>query len=226
MREAGGRCELDFARDGAKLFRQALNADETSRIRALSTDGIGSRLLGDDLEDAIRPATEIAALLTGGTAKPVRAVLFDKTAEKNWHLGWHQDRTIAVKARVEAEGFDPWTIKQDILHVAPPMDVLERMVTLRIHLDPCDEGNAPLKIALGSHKLRRVAAGDASAHAAEHPVFVCLAEAGDVWAYATPILHASDRAAKPARRRVLQVDYAAFDLPQGLEWLGVKGCLS
>jgi hypothetical protein len=226
LSEADGRCELDFARDGAKIFRQALNAQDTSRIRALSTDGVGTRLLGDDLEDAIRPVTEIAARLAGSTAKPVRAVLFDKTAEKNWHLGWHQDRTIAVKARVEIEGFDPWTTKQGILHVAPPMDVLKRMVTVRIHLDPCDEGNAPLKIALGSHKLGRVAAEDASAHAAKHPVFVCLAEAGDVWAYATPILHASDRAAKPARRRVLQVDYAAFDLPQGLEWLGVKGCLS
>jgi hypothetical protein len=37
---------------------------------------------------------------------------------------------------------------------------------------------------------------------------------------ATPILHASDLAQAPARRRVLQVDYAASDLPAGLEWFG------
>jgi hypothetical protein len=35
------------------------------------------------------------------------------------------------------------------------------------------------------------------------------------------ILHASEAARRPARRRVLQVDYAARDLPGALEWLGV-----
>ncbi|WP_367280013.1 hypothetical protein [Sphingomonas sp. LHG3406-1] len=49
----------------------------------------------------------------------------------------------------------------------------------------------------------------------------CLAEAGDLWLYATPILHASEVASTPTRRRVLQVDFAAEDLPGGLCWLGV-----
>lgn len=45
-----------------------------------------------------------------------------------------------------------------------------------------------------------------------------LAEAGDVWACATPILHASERAASPVRRRVLQLLYSAEALPGGLAW--------
>ena len=49
----------------------------------------------------------------------------------------------------------------------------------------------------------------------------CLADAGDVWLYATPILHASNTAALPSRRRVLQVDYSSHQLPDGLDWLGV-----
>ena len=49
----------------------------------------------------------------------------------------------------------------------------------------------------------------------------CVAEAGDVWLYATPILHASEASHRPGHRRVLQVDYAAEELPGGLEWLGV-----
>lgn len=48
---------------------------------------------------------------------------------------------------------------------------------------------------------------------------LCLAEPGDIWAYRTPILHASDRAAGGPRRRVLQIDYA---VPAGLEWRGLK----
>jgi hypothetical protein len=49
----------------------------------------------------------------------------------------------------------------------------------------------------------------------------CLAEAGDAWLYATPILHASDAAVEPKHRRVLQVDYAVGQLPSGLQWLGI-----
>jgi hypothetical protein len=48
-------------------------------------------------------------------------------------------------------------------------------------------------------------------------------EAGEVWLCSTPILHASEAATAPRARarRVLQIDYAAEDLPSGLEWLGV-----
>ena len=48
-----------------------------------------------------------------------------------------------------------------------------------------------------------------------------LAFARDVWLYATPILHASEAAARPLRRRVLQIDFSADALPAPLRWLGV-----
>jgi len=50
---------------------------------------------------------------------------------------------------------------------------------------------------------------------------VCLADAGDIWLYAKPMVHVSDAARRPAHRRVLQVDFAAGDLPGGLTWIGV-----
>jgi post-segregation antitoxin (ccd killing protein) len=152
----------------------------------------------------------------------VRAVLFDKTAEENWALGWHQDRTIVVRERREVPGFGPWSTKQGLLHVAPPIAILEGMATFRIHIDRCGSDNAPLKVASGSHRIGYVAAGDAGTRAAEFPLLICNAEAGDVWAYSTPILHASDRAEVASHRRVLQVDYSAVDLPSGLEWAGVE----
>jgi hypothetical protein len=57
--------------------------------------------------------------------------------------------------------------------------------------------------------------------AARLEVFSCEADAGDVWLYAAPIVHASARALRPRRRRVLQLMYSAERLPNGLEWLGV-----
>ncbi|HWW12340.1 MAG TPA: phytanoyl-CoA dioxygenase, partial [Brevundimonas sp.] len=86
--------------------------------------------------------------------------------------------------------------------------------------DAVDAQNAPLRIALGSHRLGRVAASDADRRAEAMPQSLCLAEAGDIWTYRTPILHASAPSARAGRRRVLQVDYADFDLPGGLEWSG------
>jgi len=65
----------------------------------------------------------------------VRAILFDKNAKTNWSLAWHQDRTICVKQRIEVDGYGPWTTKGRMQHVAPPFDLLARMLTLRVHLD-------------------------------------------------------------------------------------------
>ena len=118
-------------------------------------------------------------------------------------------------------GFGPWSIKAGIHHVAPPIALLERMVTLRVHLDDVPATNAPLLIAPGSHRRGRVPESSVAQVVAECGVTACLAEAGDVWAYATLILHASDAASSPEHRRVLQVDFSADDLPGGLEWLGI-----
>ena len=219
----------DFARDGAAHFPSVLSTDDLDALRDLAGQAVGARpgtrLRGSDiLTEVLSTTGSVGALttrLTSPAARPVRAVMFDKTPEANWAVAWHQDRTLPVAKRVEVEGFGPWSTKDGLLHVAPPFEILARMVTLRIHLDPVDTANAPLRAALGSHRLGRVPAEDAAGRAAEHPVIVCLAEAADVWAYATPILHASDRAEPPRRRRVLQVDYADFDLPGGLDWVGL-----
>ena len=157
------------------------------------------------------------ARVIGPTARPVRAIAFDKHKATNWALGWHQDRTICVQDRVETPGFGPWTIKQGIHHVQPPPALLRRMVTVRIHIDAVANNNAPLKIALGSHLIGRVDEADVQSHVER--CSVCLAGAGDVWIYATLILHASDRSTAKGRRRVLQLDYAADELPGDLEWL-------
>jgi hypothetical protein len=36
---------------------------------------------------------------------PVRAILFDKITSANWTVPWHQDRSIAVRKRIDVPGF-------------------------------------------------------------------------------------------------------------------------
>ena len=215
-----------FERDGACRFEQQLTPDQIEALRTLADERIGdrpgARLDGEGrltaLLAASGPVGGVAACLTSSSARAVRAVLFDKTADANWIVAWHQDRTIPVAERREVEGFGPWSTKDGVLHVAPPFDVLARMVTLRVHLDAVNDANAPLRIAPRSHRLGRISADQAERVAASGLQRACHAEAGDIWAYRTPILHASDRSTTPTRRRVLQVDYADFDLPGGLAW--------
>lgn len=119
-------------------------------------------------------------------------------------------------------GYGSWTVKQGLVHVAPPFELLSKMLTIRVHLDPVDDANAPLLIAIGSHRLGLINEDEVSAAVERSTLVSCLADAGDVWVYSTPILHASDRAAPGRRRRVLQIDYSADALPSPLEWRGLN----
>ena len=126
-----------------------------------------------------------------------------------------------VRERVDADGFGPWTVKSGLIQVEPPFEILERMVTLRIHLDAVDLSNAPLRIVPGSHRLGRLPEAEIERVVATSGERVCLAERGDIWLYATPIVHASLAADAPRRRRVLQVDYSADAAPGTLTWRGL-----
>lgn len=70
------------------------------------------------------------------TALPVRATLFDKTPGANWLVPWHQDLTICVTHRQDHPGYGPWTRKAGVWNVQPPVEVLESILSLRLHLDP------------------------------------------------------------------------------------------
>jgi ectoine hydroxylase-related dioxygenase (phytanoyl-CoA dioxygenase family) len=223
-RPSGTALRLDP--EGAELFPAAFAPAQLEMLdrvlAAIPPDAPGIRLAPlAGVAAAIGPATEVARSILGPAARPVRATSFDKSPGRNWALGWHQDRTIAVRARIETPGFTRWTRKAGIVHVAPPFELLARMLTLRIHLDPAGLDNAPLLVVPGSHRRGIIAECDVQAVAARGPQAACLAERGDLWVYAAPILHASARAARPGKRRVLQLMYSAEELPNGLSWLGV-----
>lgn len=153
--------------------------------------------------------------------RPVRAILFDKNSEMNWSLGWHQDRTICVKKPLKIDGYGPWTIKQGYHHVEPPFKILEKMITMRIHLDNVSADNAPLLIAKGTHKLGKITQEDIPALIKDYEEFSCLANTGDIWVYSTPILHASKKSNIQSRRRVIQIDFSEDVLDEKIEFLGI-----
>lgn len=135
--------DLDIPTHGAALFRAVLSDEDIGGLLNRLGDDLqsrpGWRLLLDSAAMELLTATgkigAVAAGLLGPGARAVRAVLFDKTQAMNWVVAWHQDRTIAVRERRDTPDFGPWSVKDGIVHVAPPIDVLNQMVTLRVHLD-------------------------------------------------------------------------------------------
>lgn len=183
--------------------------------RALSDASISS--LDETTSTVGRPLGALASQLMPG-ARPVRVIAFNKTEATNWILPWHQDRVVALRERVEMPGFTNWTNKAGIWHAEPPIELLERMVFARIHLDPADEQNGCLQLALGTHACGKIAAADAEAIANGTPIENCIAQRGDVLFAKALILHRSSSSRTHAGRRAIRVDYCAEPLPAPLEW--------
>jgi hypothetical protein len=153
-----------------------------------------------------------------GKCFPVRSIFFDKTPEANWLVPWHQDLTVAVKERVELPGYGPWSTKEGIPHVQPPIEILENMVTVRLHLDDCDESNGALRVIPGSHRLGRLSAARIAEVRSQEMAVVCSVQAGDALLMRPLLLHASSQAIAPTHRRVIHLEYASCSLPEGLVW--------
>ncbi len=96
------------------------------RVPAIAALARSHRLL-----DLVRP-------YVGSDPFPVRAIYFDKSPGTNWLVPWHQDLTLALRARVELPGFGPWSMKEGVPHLQPPVALLQNMLAVRLHLDDAD----------------------------------------------------------------------------------------
>lgn len=160
----------------------------------------------------------LARSVLGPDAFIARALYFDKPADANWAVPWHQDVTIAVRDRCEAPGYGPWSIKAGVHHVRPPASVLERMLAIRIHLDDCGSESGPLMVIPGTHVFGILPDARVDSLVAQSAPVVCTCPARAIIAMRPLLLHASDRAASPAHRRVIHLEFATGPLAPGLEW--------
>lgn len=192
-------------------------------IAPFAIDGRGGarNLLPNEHIRALAVSTDVRAFanaVLGDECFAVRALLFDKTPSANWKVVWHQDLTIATRERIDVPGFGPWTEKAGVPHVQPPVDILERMLAVRIHLDACTATNGPVRVVERSHRLGRLSATAIDELRRTEAECECLVEQGGILAFRPLIVHASAPATKPAHRRVIHIEYASQPLPSPLEW--------
>jgi ectoine hydroxylase-related dioxygenase (phytanoyl-CoA dioxygenase family) len=145
----------------------------------------------------------------------VKSIYFDKPENSNWFVAWHQDLTISVDRKVELPEFGPWTTKQDQYAVQPPLEILESIFTIRIHLDDTDEGNGALRVIPGSHLkgIQRYSPNQ-SGNGEE----ICRVRSGGAMIMRPLLQHASNRTTNTNRRRVIHIEFSNLHLPDGLVW--------
>ncbi|MCL6713346.1 phytanoyl-CoA dioxygenase family protein [Pseudomonas sp. R2.Fl] len=213
-----------FDQAGFAIIADVLAAEECARVARLvpTSDGPGSRHLLEqpwcaEIARAIRRHPQVAALIPAGHAV-IQCIRFEKSASTNWLVALHQDLGIPVAARVEHPALAGWSEKDGVLHVQPPVALLQQLVAVRLHLDDCGVDDGPLRVVPGSHLHGRLGTEAARGLRDERGEVACVGERGSVVMMHPLLLHASSRAVGHSRRRVLHFLWGPRTLPHGLQW--------
>jgi hypothetical protein len=203
---------------GYAIWDQVFDQDEMTRVlRALATADLqrtraGARhVLGVDAVKGIAQDVrllELAARFVGSGAVPFRATLFDKSADANWLVAWHQDTALPLRAHVDDADWGPWSTKAGVLYAHSPAWALERIVALRVHLDDSTTTNGPLRVLPNTHRLGVMQDHEIERLARERAPVDCTTPAGGVIAMRPLTVHASSKSIDECPRRVLHIEYA------------------
>lgn len=224
----------EFESAGFEIIPELISASECERIAEDLTAafvaeqnlkksriaGVRNLLTANPLVRQLAVASSILATISkaaGHEVFPVRAIFFDKTPAANWTVPWHQDLSIAVAERIDVLGFEGWSIKDDVQHVQPPVEILEAMVTLRLHLDECTASNGALRVIPGSHRKGKLTT-EQIAQLSKGRTVTCEVPKSGALVMRPLLIHSSLPSALPSHRRVLHIEYAGCKLPGGLKW--------
>jgi ectoine hydroxylase-related dioxygenase (phytanoyl-CoA dioxygenase family) len=213
-----------FATDGFVSIPGVLSVQECASLAKSATAqvarGPGSRCLLShawctSLVARLRLHPSLSSLLREAVV-PVQCTYFTKSASGNWAVSPHQDLSIPVAERVSHPELKGWSVKEGALFVQAPTALLERLVAVRVHLDPCMHDDGPLHVVPGSHRggvVHSTAVGNACLGSV-----ACVAEPGTALALRPLLMHSSPRASGTSLRRVLHFLFGPAELPHGLSW--------
>jgi len=165
------------------------------------------RALVSDLRDALQ---------LPGLA--VQCTLFDKTPARNWLVPLHQDLGIPVRERVDNSELGVWSEKEGRPFVRPPIELLEQLIAVRVHIDDCGEDNGPLRVVPGSHRHGRLGPEAARWFRDAVGEVSCPVGRGGALVFKPLLLHASSKSSSPRHRRVLHFLFGPASIGYGLRW--------
>jgi hypothetical protein len=228
---------VDLQQNGYAWFREAVDRNGIMQIgeelqKAIDRSSEGSVIKGSKQVVGVRNliavwpasldlANRLLKLLpdnVAGTLQLVRILFFDKPPGRSWALPLHRDETIAIAQHPAADqmpnGYSRPTTKAGVFHIVASPELLDRMLTLRLHLDVMDDQNGALYVVPGSHTQRE-------GTPEPDQVRTLAASAGDLMLMRPRLLHGSKESSEACSygRRILHFEFAPIDgLPKPLRW--------
>jgi len=150
----------------------------------------------------------LASTALSEPAIPYRATLFEKSPKSNWLVVWHQDTSLPLSRKLDGSEWGPWSCKAGVTYARAPSWALERVVTLRVHLDHCASENGPLRVIPGSHHKGVLTENEIGAITNMQNSAECVVPAGGVLLMKPLIIHASSKSKSKTPRRILHIEYA------------------
>jgi Phytanoyl-CoA dioxygenase (PhyH) len=215
-----------FVKNGFSLIPRLLTAAECdtaiTRLSQSQSDAKGMRSLLSlpwcaDLAAHIRQSPMLSALIPDDYVA-VQCTYFEKSREHNWLVPIHQDLGIPVAQRVDSPALKGWSLKEDALYVQAPLNVLQQLVAVRVHLDDCSADDGPLRVVPGSHLCGVLAPQEAIALRDAGTEMACTMPRGGAVILRPLLLHASSKSAGSSKRRVLHYLFGPPILPLDLQW--------
>lgn len=196
-------------------------ADKTKETFRKSTDVFAIRQFFKEIPESVNLVfndnlRKVVRQIFGENYFIVKSIYFDKPESSNWFVAYHQDLTISVDKKLELENFGPWTTKQNQFSVQPPINIMENIYTIRIHLDDTDENNGALKVVPKSH-LKKIYRPESINWTIESEL-TCNVLKGGIMIMKPLILHCSSRTTNNKKRRVIHIEFSNQELPKELNW--------
>ena len=165
----------------------------------------------------IKQHPQIDALLPN-QAKAVQSTYFNKSPNNNWLVSTHRDQFIPVKQRIKHPRWTAWSEKEGVTFARPPIDVLNQLVVVRLHLEDNNTENGPLKVIPQSHHVNSLTPqSDQQTQATGKKNVSCIIKQGGALVMKPLLLHASEKS-KRGERRVIHFLFGPAQLPHGAQW--------
>ncbi len=215
-----------FATHGFVLVPEVLGSGECEAIAAhtvgASAGSVGSRCLlslawCQALAKHLRRHPMLTAFIPSGFVA-AQCTYFEKSRSRNWLVAVHQDLSIPVAERINHPALRGWSEKEGCIFVQAPVELLERLVAVRLHIDNCAVNDGPLRLVAGSHLQGRVTPEAATGVRQARGEVVCPGPRGSALVMRPLLLHASSKASGTSMRRVLHLLFGPSELPHGLRW--------
>ena len=202
---------IGFSQKGWVRLSYQFSVDELKSFSDLSSHiGRGQRLadmagLASRLPKAFK--SELSQM--GYNPAPLRAVGFNKSADENWSLPWHQDRIIAMPRKDLDPRFKNWSRKSGIWHCEPPPDMLAQIAFAYIACDDIPAEAGGLEIAEATHMGGAIAEGNITEAVQAAKIARPSMQLGEVLLISALTLHRSAPMKTLGNRRALRIDFGS-----------------